>query len=92
MEEQTENKETAKVGYTEEAPKVKSANRLIFIVGTIWAMILITVISIMLLLLMEGITVAQLTTFICTTFAALFTPIATLKVSQKFAERPSIKK
>lgn len=31
------------VGYTEEKPGVKSANRLIFVIGLFWLMILVTV-------------------------------------------------
>jgi hypothetical protein len=78
MEGQEKNK-TPKVGYTEEAEGVKSANRLVFIVGAFWAMGFTTMMSLML----ESVTVTGLVAL----FAGIFSPIAALKVSQKFAEK-----
>ena len=69
-----------KTGFFEEAPGEKSATRLVFVVGSIWAMLITSYVVVVAhsdLMAVAGM------------FAALFAPVAALKVVQKpFESKP----
>ena len=72
-----------KTGFLEEAPSVKSANRLVFVVGMIWLMIFSTLILFV---------SKEITNELLLSIGALFTTISSVLYAGKLIQKRSEKK